>query len=222
MKINVLVRSVSAGALFAFGLVSTQAAIVTDGSFEVPTTGGRYPYGNSLVYGPIHPNWSFSSSGAGLQRTGDGGTVFNEPTPGTLPDGSTHFVFLQMVGATISQLVDLPAEGTYRLTYWIAGRNSGDPSGGSLTYKVFLDAGLIAEDSTVDHQAWTLKSYEFAATAGTHTLKFEGVGTPPGRLADQSALLDAVGISAVPESSTWVAGLATLLGAAGVVIRRKT
>ena len=176
------------------GTMALHAQILLDGSFEQTPAGGYCPYGNSLIYGPAGTPWQFilQCRGRGLPRQRD--LPAGDAPAGRQPSG---------VSATrwhsISQNITLPASGEYALAYYVEGRWSADPDGGALSYQVTLDSSVIANDSTTNYQAWTPKSYTFSATAGTHTLAFTGVSVPPGRSTDQTAMLDAVAITSVPE-----------------------
>lgn len=194
----------------------SHASLILDGSFESATSGGTYPYGNSLVYGPTSPFWTFAP-GAGEQNGTEGGVHFE--VPGNAAQDGLKIAFVQGVGSSIGQSFLAPTAGTYSLSYYVAGRDSGGAGNvaGNLTYEVWLDATLIATDATVSSQPWTLKTYSFAAVAGPHALSFIGTGTPAGA-PDQTMLLDNVSIVPEPQECLLLAGL----GLAGfAAVRRR-
>lgn len=194
----------------ALGSAALGQIVFLDGGFETPETGGSYPFGNSLVYSPTGTPWNFAGS-AGTQGYPISG-VFLQASP---PIEGSHLAFLQGAGSSISQDITLPAYGTYSLSYYIAGRQYDDPNGGSLNYQVLLDTTVLESDSTADFQGWTLKSVTLVAPAGSYQLSFDGVSVPSGRSNDQTAFVDAITITAVPEPVEFAAVAALALVAFG-------
>ncbi len=90
-----------------------------------------------------------------------------------------------------------------------------------MTYDVRLDSTVIATDSTVEFQGWTLKNFSFNATAGNHQLTFIGVSVPAGRDLDQTSFLDAVSVTAVPEPGETAAVVGLGLGAFALLRRNR-
>src|SRR5204863_1261327 len=127
--------------------------------------------------------------------------IINAPGAGFFgppaPDGN-QYAFLQSADTSgaFSQSIVLSLSGTYELSFLVAGRSdNGEGAAGDLAYHVLLDSTVIAIDATTTGQPFTVRTFDFVAGAGTHTLTFE----PLSNGADNTAFFDAVSIQAVPE-----------------------
>lgn len=168
---------------------SALAQIVTDGDFE--TT--RVPVGEG-VYTPTNALWSMVG-GAGIISppgfipwAGPTGASFQSPAA---PSGS-QICFVQSRGSYIAESINLPATGSYRISYQVAGRPLW-PTGGSgdTAYGIFLDTNTVSQGSTTTGQPFTQREDTFIATKGIHTLKVENISPTTG---DNTAFFDAIQI----------------------------
>ena len=202
--------------VMAFSLISSAVAhagqvnLITDGSFENPTT-------NSWQYQPASTGWTFSVL-AGISNgvnPGYGGFC----TTGAVPDGK-QFGFIQRSGDYFSQAVNFPATGSYTLSYFAGGRLGSDapwpygPYGGDTSYSVLLNSRSLVSNTTITNVPMAQNLVTFNATAGIQTLEFliTSVSTTTIPTTDQSALFDNVSITAVPEPAS-----SSLLVVAGMI-----
>src|SRR5205085_6971400 len=109
--------------------------------------------------------------------------------------------------------------GAYTLRYAVAGRSGPSGEGGLLPFDVFLDGSLIGSDASATGMPFQPRTMQFLASAGTHTLSFRGRRPvpDPNVFQDNTAFLDSVSLTTVPEPS---ALLLAAVGAAGLVRRR--
>lgn len=145
---------------------------LANGSFESPAT-------SNYVYRPLGATWTFTND-AGIQR--NGGDFGASAAP-----AGVQTAFVQRSG-TMTQSVSLTA-GTYKVSFKAAQRTS---YGGAQTFNVLFDSTVIG---TYTPSTSTFASYttsNFAATAGTHTIRF--VGTTTG---DNTDFIDDVVITAI-------------------------
>lgn len=169
------------------------ANLVTDGSFETPDI-ANFAYNASAAGGA----WTF------LQNSGliDPPSSFGAPAA---PDGD-QVAFLQSdftaAGfGSFSQTINVALDGVYSLAYLDAGRDNFG-STGNLNYEVLLDAVVIVDNvGTTTGQPFTARLFNFAATAGTHTLTFRV--DPTQAVGDNTAFFDQVSVTAVPEAGAW-------------------
>jgi len=175
-----------------FGLAPVANALpvpIGNSSFEAPELNGDF------AYQPAGATWSFAGNGGiSAPPSGFGSTP--------APDGD-QYAFLQTI-SSFSQQITVPVDGTYVLTFFAAGRPPGATFGGTQTYQALLDAEIIFPASTTDNGGpfTAEQSAPFFATAGTHTLMFQGLNGS----ADQTAFIDAIAINGaavarVPEPS---------------------
>ena len=106
------------------------------------------------------------------------------------------------------QEVFFPTTGNYRISYLEAGRiQSFANTSGNLGYLVSVGGNQIHTDSTFTAQPFTLVEVDFFATAGTHTLNFEGIANTDG---NGTSYFDAISIneaSIVPvPAAVWLFG----------------
>jgi len=126
------------------------------------------------------------------------------------PDGN-QYAFLQTATnpGAFSQTITFTLSGTYRLSYLVAGRaDNGEGATGALSYQVLFDSLVIGSDATTTSQPFTLRSFDFVASAGSHTLTFEAMPDS----ADNTAFFDVVSIQTVPEPTVSVFLLSSISG----------
>jgi hypothetical protein len=172
---------------------------ITNSSFETPAVSG-----NSFVYDPSGATWTFLNNAGIINAPGAG--FFGPPAP----DGS-QYAFLQSATnpGAFSQTITFTLSGTYRLSYFVAGRsNNGEGAAGDLSYQVLFDSLVIGSDTTTTSQPFTLHSFDFVASSGIHTVTFEAM--PDG--ADNTAFFDLVSIQPVPEPTVSVLLLSSVSG----------
>lgn len=204
-------RSLALAAL-CLPLAAAEANLLSNGSFEGPTSGGHRPSSkSSMVYVPDDPHWTFLA-GAGLQLAAEKDVHFY--VPGNVAADGAWVAFLQNERSRLSQAFTAPSDGTYRVNYAVAGRDQDPPVGGDLTYEVRIDGVAIAKESTASHQRWTPRSHEFRTRAGTHVLEFAYVYPPRflnGRAYDETFFIDRVSVNsreaAGVESGTQAGGV---------------
>jgi hypothetical protein len=145
----------------------------SDPGFETPNVGSGWSQD------PTGSPWTFSG-GSGVAGNGSAVTSGNPNAP-----QGTQVAWMQN-GGTISQAVSFAA-GTYTISLEAAQRGN-YPSNSSI--QVQIDGQTIATltPSGTSYSAFTTTS--FTVTAGSHTIKFVGVGA-----GGSTALLDAVSIA---------------------------
>jgi hypothetical protein len=189
----------AAVAIWLGALASSFGQSVANGSFETPVLSS-----NSFLYVPGGATWTFLNDSGIINAPGDG---FFGPLA---PDGN-QYAFLQSANnpGAFSQSIVFSLPGTYRLSYLVAGRSdNGAGAAGDLAYEVLLDSTIIANDATTTGQPFTIRSFDFVASSGSHILTFEAV--PNG--ADNTAFFDLVAIQPVPEPAVAVLLLSSLSG----------
>jgi uncharacterized protein (TIGR03437 family) len=175
------------------------------------------------IYPSVDPGYypACSASGwTGTYQIGNGATVgysgvsFGIPQPD--PGGGGNALILQAehnVAPTATQSIVIPATGSYTLTFYIANRSTPAVDDGPQTVSVLLDNTVIAGGTYAKlPAAWTLETLTFTASAGSHSLTFEGLDETSGKTsANVAAFVD--DISLLPASS----GQPPVIGAGGVV-----
>src|SRR2546423_11931894 len=139
---------------------------VANSSFETPALSS-----NSFLYDPSGATWTFVNNAGIINAPGAG---FFGPSA---PDGS-QYAFLQSATnpGAFSQTITFTLSGTYRLSYFVAGRSdNGEGAAGDLSYQVLFDSLVIGSDATTTAQPFTLRSFDFVASSGSHTLAFEAM-----------------------------------------------
>ena len=186
-----------AAALWLSTLASGQT--VANNSFETPALGT-----NSFLYNPIGATWSFLGDSGIINSPGEG--FFGPPAL-----AGVQYAFLQSAGTqgAFSQTISFTLSGTYRLSYLVAGRsNNGHGAAGDLSYQVLLDSLVIGIDSTTSAQPFTVRTFDFVASSGSHILSFNAVSSG----GDNTAFFDLVAIQIVPEPPVGVLMLSALGG----------
>ena len=172
---------------------------VANSSFETPALSS-----NSFLYDPSGATWTFLNNAGIINAPGAG--FFGPPAP----DGN-QYAFLQSATnpGAFSQTITFTLSGTYRLSYLVAGRaDNGEGAAGDLSYQVLFDSLVIGSDATTTSQPFTLRSFDFVASAGSHTLTFEAMPDS----ADNTAFFDVVSIQTVPEPTVSVFLLSSISG----------
>ncbi len=114
----------------------------------------------------------------------------------------------------------------YFVTFMVAGRYLnqfvGTPFGGVLTFDVSVDSNVAGTYTTTDLMPYTDKVAQVALTAGSHRLSFHATGTTAA-VPDQTAFIDKVSVTPVPEPNSMLA-IGAALGGLGIArqwLRRK-
>jgi hypothetical protein len=202
----------SLGALTCAALPA-QANLLTNGSFEAagPSLAGAGSYcylgiGDSRECASV-PGWTGT-----LQIIAANSGPWNNPsaTAGWSAAQGSRIAGLQN-SSYMEQTLNLAA-GNYTLTWLDSNRSSNQYSGTS--YAVRLDDLTLASYSTSVGDAWAANSLTFAATAGSHTLRLQGLRTS----GDGTAFVDMLSVNAVPEPASIAL---VLVGLAGVAMGRR-
>ena len=184
-------RALSAAILTTAALsVSAGTELIQNGDFEAgnATDQSWGSYANKSGYS--NPGWTVSSSG-GLSTT-------NTWMTAGLTGVGKWALFLQNSGATAYQDVEVPAAGTYRLSFHWTSRPSHD---GQTVHVKFGDALLDTFTTYAKAVMVWQKDIEIPA-AGTYRLMFE-TQTSDG---DRATCFDAVSLRALDNVRTWTGG----------------
>jgi hypothetical protein len=208
--------SALAAAAIAGGVIAgpAQANLITNGSFEstAVSTSLHYIYPNATL-----DSWTYSGSGV-IDARGANDWYPIIPSP-TLFDGF-QYGFVQGKGSLTQTF---SGAGEVKIAWLDAGRPySWNCCGGEQTYKVILDGNTIQTNTTHSSPygaTFTAEGLFFNLGAGspttTHTLTF--LGTSP---TDNTAFIDQVSVTGVPELSTW-AMMIIGFGGVGLQMRRR-
>jgi hypothetical protein len=148
-----------------------------DAGFEQVQVGaGQYQYR------PTGSPWSFSGN-SGISANNSGFTSGNPPAP-----EGTQVAFLQTTGS-FSQSVAGWAAGSYVLTFDAAQR--GNYQASQQDFEVLIDGTVISTFTPSNTSYQTYTTVAFTVTAGSHTIKFQGLDSAGG---DNTAFVDAVAI----------------------------
>ncbi len=205
-------------------LASQATELITNGSFEAPAlASGGYEYFNSTVdgwtyaNGPTPPGGGNPDGGAALVSA-LGGSAWYGSTPPSGYDGN-QFVAIQSLGSLSQQFTVSQAEAGHTLTLtWLQGsRPAIGDVGGNQIYDVTIAGIGGLQCWTTSGSNFGLISYTFnVPSAGTYLLEFNGIIE-----ADQTAFIDDVSITAIPEPAAWALMLIGF-GGLGMMTRRKT
>lgn len=147
-----------------------ETPVVGAGNFATPVTGSA---------------WTFSLtphvSNAGISGAGSAYTSGNPAAP-----EGVQVAFLKKT-ASISQLVAGWGAGNYTVSFQAAKRSFG----GSNDFQVLIDAAVVGTFQPTDTGYRLFTTAPFPVTAGSHTLKFQGLDTAA---VDESVLIDDVQI----------------------------
>ncbi len=160
--------------------------IVANGSFEA---GVSFQSGNAGYGGKASvANWTLGTSG-GLTTQGNGSW---SPSWLAFPNG-THCAFIQgdSAAAVITQTVNAPVAGLYRLSFYHAARVVNDITKSGLRVRVLMDGQYIGY-VTDWSMAFEISTFDIPLTKGEHVLQFKGDRN--GQTTDQTALIDAVAL----------------------------
>jgi hypothetical protein len=205
-----------AGALLAAPFTAARADLITNGGFETgQLSNGGYVYENGTFN-----SWTYSGNAVLINTTGG--------NPWISPNSQTGFGGDQVVGVqttgSIAQTFTASITGSYMVSWLDAGRINYFGSAGAQTYLVSLvdnTTALTVSSLSLNTTSGSVFSAEsltglLSLKAGdSYTLTFKGQDT-----ADETALIDNVSVSQVPEPATLTlfgAGLAGL----GWMRRRK-
>lgn len=194
------------------------AEVLTNGSFEAPSIGGGnytypgLPYGTVQGYPATLAGWTYAGSAL------VGATGGNAWYGGSAPAGQDGAQFAALQGTSTLSQVFSTTGGIATLSWLAAGRPSFGCCNGNQSYNVLLNSNLLGTFSTVNGQAFGLNTINLnTLAAGTYTLTFAGLATT-----DDTAFIDKVSLSAVPEPATWAMMLLGFgLVGAGLRSRRK-
>ncbi len=202
--------------------VATHANLLLDGSFESPSVAGTArgwcnlnPFADpdltSCMAQGVEPTLGTFGPWVGNLTTYVSTSNDDWGLNGPVADGS-QFGILQARSSWV-QTVNIVAPGSYLLTWSDAGRiESPGAFGSDQNYWVRLDGVTLASYWTSSGQPFTPHQMILQLTAGSHNLRFSGQPLP----GDQSAYVDAISLTPVPEPSTTVllaAGLAVAIAA---------
>jgi len=185
--------------------------LIINGGFEAPNLGAsNYVYPQTLL-----DSWTFDGGAGIINASGPSAWYPDSPSPSGF--AGNQYGFVQRTG-TLSQSFN--GGGNVNIRWLDAGRpftpSYGNCCNGDQTYQVKLDGALLGTFNTVSGQKFTAES-AFSANlgAGTHTLSFLGQVN-----ADETAFLDQVSVTGVPELSTW-AMMIIGFGGVGLQMRRR-
>src|SRR5260221_3037742 len=135
--VNIMRRATgltAAAAIWLATLAFSFGQSVANSSFETPALSS-----NSFLYDPSGATWTFVNNAGIINAPGAG---FFGPSA---PDGS-QYAFLQSATTpgAFSETITFTLSGTYRLSYFVAGRaNDGEGATGDLSYQVLFDSLVI-------------------------------------------------------------------------------
>jgi hypothetical protein len=208
---------------FAAGIVlilaaPAKASLIADGDFSIPNLGTS---STSYSYAPTGSPWTFSALIPGVSGSG----ITYIPSDFQNTPLNTQVGFLQTAGGTISssdpasisQSFTAPAAGTYDLSFSYAGRSY---DGGTTTFAVSVDGHVVDILSPSSGQPLTSQSFDISLVGGNNSLAFTATGVSGN---DETAFIDHVSVTSVPEASTVIAGALLLLpfGASTLRILRR-
>jgi hypothetical protein len=202
------ILAVSAAGMLALTLATSAKAslnLIADGDFLTPNL-GTAP--SSYEYAPSGSSWTFSPLIDGVSGSG----ITYIPSDFQNSPLNTQVGFLQTAGGTISSTDPASisqgftaSAGSYDLSFSYAGRSY---DGGNTTFTVSVDSIVVGTLNPYSGQSLTPQSMNISLVSGNHTLAFTAAGVSGN---DETAFIDNVSVSAVPEPTTMVAGALLLL-----------
>ncbi len=196
---------------------SATAQLIANGGFEdTALSPGAYSYpGQSGGWTPEpNPLDSWTYNWAPLINMG-AASPWGLPSSG---NASVQFAGVQG-GSSIEQSFSVTAgqaAGALQLTWIDTGRSN---FGGDQTYEVLINGSALSTTyTTTPGSTWNLESADLAGLLhnGVNTIEFLGLSQT-----DNTAFIDDVSITAVPEPAAWALMLVGF-GGLGVTLRRKT
>ena len=163
---------------FEFQATPAAAPSIGDRGFEQVVVGA-----GQFRYDPTGSPWAFSG-GAGISGNNSGFTSGNPPAP-----QGVQVAFLQGTGS-FTQSVTGWAAGSYVLTFDAAQRGNFGVS--RQNFNVLIDGSVVGTFTPSGTSYQSYSTVAFTVTAGTHTIKFQGLDSAGG---DNTAFIDAVSIS---------------------------
>lgn len=181
----------------AFAAVPASALIVADGSFETQgaSVGTGDCYFGGTYAGPCSTGaWTGSGNTGGFQYAG------NTAWPGVPTPAGSFYAFLQAGYGTPGSITqNITLTGGQYVVSWLAAGRAG--YGGNEGYTVSLGSNVVYTGATSTGQAFTPTTSSMVNLApGTYALTLTGLTNA----SDNTAFIDDVKISAVPEASAWM------------------
>ena len=167
--------------------------VVDNGDFEIPT-----------VSGPTIPT-SWSCTGAVGSSCAAYYPGYNGLNSAPIPVGNQGGC-LQRVGASLSQTLQFPRQGRYRVSFFRTTRNGY----GTLPLVISIDGVPVLQlpvPTAAAAPVWTLITREFVVSAGPHQIAFTNApptNAPSASTADLWNLIDAVTVSMVAPTSQYL------------------
>jgi uncharacterized protein (TIGR03437 family) len=205
--------------------------LITNGSFEnvapaLPTNGVCTT--DPKAYPALDPGDypACSATGwTGEYQIGKGATIgyagvsFGIPQPD--PDGNNALILQteQNLAPTAIQSIDIPATGSYTLKFYVANRGAPAGDNGPQTVSVLLD-DTVLPGGVFSHlpDAWTLETLNFSASAGAHSLTFEGLKTTSSETSARvSAFIDNVSLAPAIAPAITLGGVVPIYSAATTI-----
>jgi hypothetical protein len=223
MRKQIVVGTALAVLVMAGGSAQAAEDLITNGSFESPNLGATnytypgLPFGTVTGYPATVDSWTYG--GSALVNASSSSAWYGS-TPPTGFDGA-QFAALQS-SSTLSQTFNVTAAeaaGPATLTWLSAGRPNFGSYAGDQTYEVLINGAQVGTDFTTA-SGTNFVGDDLSLTGllkqGANTLTFEGLNPTT----DETAFIDDVAISAVPEPAVWGMMLFGFFGL-GAMARRK-
>ena len=186
--------------LIGAGAGAAQAAsVLVNGSFEAPNLGAtNYEYPGVLL-----DNWTYGGSALVNASAGSAWYI------GSAPAGQDGVQFAALQGGSSLSQIFTADNSSMDLSWLNAGRSDFGAIAGNQTYEVQINGVTEGTYSTTSGAPFSLENLDLTGlTSGTqYTLTFQGLATT-----DQTAFIDGVQLSAVPEPAAWAMMLAGFFG----------